>query len=89
MVDQWTEQDVSGGDVLVYALETRVYHKEHTELVGTIIKHERHESGRISPIPFYVLWDNGEWARELLGPMHWYADADRVEPIKEEVDDLL
>jgi hypothetical protein len=64
-----------------------VYHKEHTELVGTIIKHERHESGRISPIPFYVLWDNGEWARGLLGLMHWYADANRVEPIEEEGDE--
>ena len=75
------------GKQVVYALETRVRHKEHSELVGTIIRHERHESGCISPVPFYVLWDDGKLARELLGMLHWYQDAGRVEPIEEEVDD--
>jgi hypothetical protein len=84
VVEQWMEQSVSGEAVVVYALETRVRHKEFPELVGTIVRHERHESGRISPIPFFVVWDDRELARAELGMMSWYADADRVEPIEEE-----
>lgn len=83
MTEQWTEKTVSGEDVVVYPVGIRVRHRMFPELLGIIKQHERHESGCISPIPFFVVWDDRELARHLLGLMSWYADADRVEPLEE------
>ena len=76
---------VSGEAVDVLPVGTRVRHKRHLDLIGTITRHEFHESGSISPIPYYVEWDF-EWrARMLISGMFWYADNDCVEECHDNV----
>jgi len=59
---------------------TKVRHKEHTELTGKIMRHEYHESGKISPLPYLVYWDNPE-AWRVLGILSLYPRMDEVEPV--------
>ena len=76
----WLEETVDGEPVVVYPVGTRVRDKRFLELVGVIERLERHESGKISPLPFFVRWDGKDRARELRGLVSWYASADTVEP---------
>ncbi len=76
----WTECTVDCDSVVVYSLGTRVRHKRYPELVGVIESHERHESGAISPLPFFVRWDDWQAASKLIGGVYWCASADTVEP---------
>jgi len=69
---------VSGEAIDVLPVGTRVRHKRFPDLLGTIARHEFHESGAISPIPYYVCWDSEARARLLLDGMFWYADNDQV-----------
>ena len=80
MVKSWLEETVDGEPVVVYPVGTRVRDKRFPELVGTVESLERHESRKISPLPFFVKWDDKDRARELLGLVSWYASADTVEP---------
>ena len=58
---------------------TRVKHKKHPELVGKISKYEYHESGKVSPIPYSICWDDPEKAFSILGFMNYYQKADAIE----------
>lgn len=80
MAKSWVEHTVDDEPVVVYPVGTRVRDKRFPELAGVIEKHERHEGGKISPLPFFVAWDDKDKARELRGLVSWYASADTVEP---------
>ena len=65
---QTTRLETSTGEfVNILPKGTRIRHIKHPELTGVIRSHEYHESGKISPIPYGVEWDNRYLARELLG----------------------
>ena len=59
------EEEAMSADRYVYPVGTRVLTPEG--LRGTIERHEYHESGRISPIPYLVKWDNPWRAQEVRG----------------------
>ena len=80
MTESWVERTVDCESVVVYPMGTRVRHKHFPELAGVISRHEYHESRAISPLPFFITWDDKDKARELLGLVSWYASADTVEP---------
>jgi len=62
----------------VLPVGTRVCDKNHPKLVGTIRKLEFHESGKISPIPYNITWDNHGLALELRGIFSIYGGPEDV-----------
>lgn len=76
------KKETSSGEVIdVLVLGTRVRHKEKPELTGKIVAHEYHESGKISPLPYKVYWDQAN-ASKILGPLSIYPSVDSIEEIK-------
>lgn len=72
--------EASDGNVLeIYPIGTRVRHKEYPELVGEIVGHEYHESGKISPLPYLVHWDNNTLAHDKLGIFFVYPSPKSIE----------
>lgn len=57
---------------------TRVRHVDYPKLTGTIRKWEMHESGKPSPIPYNIDWDDDRLAREMLGMFYFYSSPERV-----------
>lgn len=54
---------------------TRVRHRRHPELVGTVHGLERKRDGSVSAIPYSVAWDNDGRACDVLGWFyHWGTD---------------
>ena len=73
-------QETSSGEMIhVLPIGTRVRHKKHPELTGYIKQHEYHESGKISPIPYNVNWDNNALASRLLGWFFIYSTNEALE----------
>lgn len=72
---------ISGGAIDVLPVGTRIRHKQHTDLVGTIFRLVFHKSGNISPIPYYVAWDCELRARTLIAGMFRYASNDGIEEV--------
>ena len=70
-----------GNFIEVLPVGTRIRSKSHPELLGTIRGYECHESGKLSPIPYCISWDNTDRAYRLLGWMFIYSDPDSVEAI--------
>jgi len=68
-----------GSEIDVLAVGTRVQDNQHPELKGVIRKLEFHESGKISPIPYNILWDNHELALKLRGIFSIYGGPENVE----------
>ncbi len=65
-------------DVLPEGL--RIRSVKHPRLAGSLAKHECHESGKISPIPYCIQWDDSAEARDVLGRLFVYAGVDQIEP---------
>jgi len=63
-------------DLLV--IGTRVRHTKYPFLTGYIKDWEFHESGKVSPFPYLVYWDDWRLARELLDPSHIYPSYSEV-----------
>ena len=77
-----TIETTEGKLIEVYPIETRVRSKDHPELTGVIRQLEFHESGKISPIPYCISWDDNSKAYDLLGWMFIYSDPESIEIIK-------
>ena len=56
----------------------RIHHKEHSELTGKIAHYEYCSSGKVSPLPYCVHWDNPLLAYELLGFFNIYPTVDSI-----------
>jgi len=77
----------SGLAIDVLPVGTRIRHKRFPDLLRTIARHEFHESGVISPIPYYIRWEDEARARLLLEGFFWYASNEQVEMITDLVED--
>ena len=75
------KETVAGEKIDVLPVGTRVKHKTHPELTGKIVAHEYHESGKISPLPYKVYWDQRS-AVDILGWFFIYPSMDSIEEIK-------
>ena len=62
-----------GTDLEVLPIGTRVADSENPALTGTIRRYEYHESGRISPLPYNIQWDDCDLAYRVRGFMFIYA----------------
>lgn len=72
------KKETSTGEFIdVLPVGTKVRHKKHRNLTGIIVRHEYHEGGKISPLPYCVHWDQQE-AYKVLG---WFA----VYPMRTEI----
>lgn len=81
---QTTLQEDSTGAILeLLPVGTRVQHKRHPELIGTIKRWEYHESGKVSPIPYLVEWDNFGMAQNTLGALSFYQGPEAVQFFEE------
>jgi len=49
---------------------TRIRSVQHPDLLGHIKHYEWHSPGNISPIPYFIEWDDYQEARQALG---WFA----------------
>lgn len=67
----------------VLPVGTRVRSKKHPELTGYVKRHEYHESGRISPIPYCIGWDDSAATYIKLGMGFVYATDGSIEAIDE------
>ena len=76
-------KEASDGTVIDVLLEgTRVRHTKHPHITGRIVRHEYHESGKISPLPYCVYWDDPD-AHKVLGSLSIYPSMSSVEEIRE------
>ncbi len=57
----------------------RVRHRTHPELTGYVKHYEYHESGKLSPIPYCIGWDDSHAAAQALGWFFVYAGDESVE----------
>ena len=72
--------EASDGTVIeVLPVGTPVRHKRYPELIGKIVHYEYHESGKISPLPYCVHWNDSRRASELLGWFFVYPSRDEIE----------
>ena len=60
----------------LYPVGTRISTLEG--LRGVIVRHEFHESGRISPIPYLVEWDHPTLASQQRGLLSCYVPHEEV-----------
>lgn len=58
---------------------TRVRSRQRPELTGLMDRWEYHESGRVSGIPYHVIWDDSTEACRLLGWLFVYASDAGIE----------
>ena len=79
-----TLEDSMGEVLELLPVGTPVCHTKYPELVGKIVRYEYHESGKVSPIPYTVYWENSSLAHELLGFMFIYPSISEVRPVGEE-----
>lgn len=71
--------ETSEGEFIeLYSVGTKVRHKRYPELIGIIAHYEYHESGKISPLPYCVHWNNYQLAGEKLGWFFAYPSKDDV-----------
>lgn len=76
--------EASNGEILECLPKgTRVRHYKHRDIIGEIVGYEYHESGKISPVPYKVYWDNSDEAFDKLGFMNIYQCINTVVPIKD------
>ncbi|KKN57560.1 hypothetical protein LCGC14_0561060 [marine sediment metagenome] len=59
---------------------SKVRHKEHPELTGTIRTHE-YCKGKYSALPYTVKWDNDRKSHELLGMLPLWPRLESIEII--------
>lgn len=57
----------------------RIRSIQHPELLGYIKHYEWHSPGNISPIPYFVVWDDPDAAREILGWFQHFASPSGIE----------
>ena len=50
----------------------RIRHKAYPELTGRILNFEFNHMGKLSPLPYRVVWDDILRARKLIGRMNEY-----------------
>lgn len=72
-----------GEDMEVMPVDTRVCCPQEPKLVGTIMGHEFHEGGKVSPLPYKVYWDDWDLARKVIGFMIVYPRLDQIVPLDE------
>lgn len=74
--------EASDGTVIeVLPVGTIVRHKKHLELTGKIVHYEYHESGKLSPLPYCVHWDDSALAAKLLGWFFVYPSKSEIEEV--------
>ncbi len=78
-----TYECVDGSTMEVLPVGAIIRHVKKTHLRGYIKRHEFHHSGKLSPIPYSIGWDNPGFAARELGFMFVYACVDRVEEVGE------
>jgi len=76
-----TMETSEGKPIKVLPVGTRIRSKSHPELLGIIRQHEYHESGKLSPIPYCISWDDDPMAYRLLGWMFIYSGVDSIEVV--------
>jgi hypothetical protein len=81
MTETATMYTVTGEAIEVLPVGTSVRHRRFVELTGTIVKHEFHGSGAISPIPYFVEWNDKRLARKALGILFCYVGNGAIEEI--------
>jgi hypothetical protein len=60
---------------------TRIRHKRHPELTGSIGNYEWNAPGVLSALPYLIRWDDSSRAYDVLGGFGIYAPATSVEPV--------
>ena len=74
------KMETSSGEIIeVLPVGTTVRHKKYPELVGKIVRYEYHESGKLSPLPYCVHWEEGLKAGTLLGWFSIYPNHNEIE----------
>jgi hypothetical protein len=72
--------ETSEGQIIeVLPIGTKVRHKEHPELIGIIVHYEYHRSGKLSPLPYCVHWEDNALASKLLGWLFVYPSREMLE----------
>ena len=66
----------------VLPIGTRIKHKKHPELIGTIRTHE-YCKGKYSALPYTVEWDNSDLSHELLGIFPIWPNWENIDPLNE------
>jgi len=82
-------KESSTGEVIdVLPVGTRIRHTDHKTLTGRIVRHEYHESGKISPLPYLVHWDQEDASRVLglLGSIYPMRSEIEIIPVQEVTD---
>ena len=81
----YIEKENSMGEIIkVLPVGTRIRHKKYPELKGVIYGHEYHESGKISPLPYCVHWEDNSKASDILGWFFVYPDPENIEATGEQ-----
>lgn len=79
-----TRLEDSTGEILeLLPVGTMVRHKDNPKLIGKIVGWEYHESGKVSPLPYKVYWDNWALARQIMGWFGIYPMRDEIVPIND------
>ena len=72
--------ETSSGEIIeVLPVGTTIRHKKYPDLIGKIVRYEYHESGKLSPLPYYVHWEDDYRAGTLLGWFFIYPTPNEIE----------
>ena len=69
---------IDGTDIDVLPIGTRVRHRQHG-MLGNVVGHEYHESGKLAALPYKVYWDDNSSAASLLGWLFIYPAHEELE----------
>jgi len=79
-------EDSTGEFIEILPVGTRVYFKGHPKLTGTIVAWEYHESGKVSPLPYLVHWDDYALSRKYLGWFDIYPMKSEILPVAVDIE---
>ena len=67
-----------GREVEILPIGTLVYGIKYPVLTGIIERYEYHESGKLSALPYRVVWHDTDLARTILGNWYWWPDVSAI-----------